>query len=1011
MLSTPKFKEMELASGYSARTAPIKRPSKLVTSIVIAVSLIVLLAPIIVGYYTDWLWFGEVDFRRVFTTVLLTRIALFVVFGLVAGAATWFSGYLAFRLRPDSLHGMDPRNPIHAYRRMLERSLRKVLLVLPIVVGVFAGLVGQGAWRPVVLFIHGQPFGKTDPQFGMDFGFYAFDLPFINLVVESLSVIVAVSFIVGLLGHYLLGGIRAGNPATGQKSSFSRGARYQLVITAGVWMLLQVLNYWLDRYTLLYSGHQTFTGGSYTDIKAVLPAKIILMVIALVVAAAFFATVFLKDLRIPALATGLMVLSAVVIGTAWPMIVEQFSVAPNRAEKEAEYIGRNIDATRYAYGIGNDKVTYLENWGAEGAPDEKVAADGATLSNIRLLDPEILSPTFTQQQQLKNFYGFPDTLSIDRYKVGGQLRDFVVAARELDPNALQENQKDWINRHTVYTHGNGFIAAQANQVDEVARDVGSTRGGYPVYTVSDLQTNAASADGDAKKLGIKVDEPRVYYGPVIAGARDGADYAIVGNTGNGPMEYDTDANKFTYNGEGGVKVGNPLNRAAFAMKYREMNLILSDRVGKDSKILFDRDPRQRVKKVAPWLTMDSATYPAVIDGRIKWIVDGYTTLDNLPYSERTSLTESTEDSQNPEGATQRLLSEQVGYIRNSVKATVDAYDGSVDLYEFDQHDPVLKAWEGVFPGTVKPREQISDELLRHLRYPEDLFKVQRTLLARYHVDDPRVFFNNDAFWSVPGDPTLENKQRDLAQPPYQVVAADPETHKPAFQLITPFRGLKRDFLAAHMTVASDPERYGKITVRVLPTNTQTQGPRQAQDTMMSSDQIARDRTLWEGTNDLHNGNLLTLPVGGGEILYAEPVYSQRKNQDSAFPKLLRVLVSYKGKVGYAPTIAEALQQVGIDPREATEIAEVGGGHKGAVNQDTPKKEPGDSQKAPTPPASGSGAAGAALGKVNEALRNLDAAKGGNFEQYGKALDQLDKAIAEYKQSQGGQGGQSGAGGQ
>ena len=375
-------------------------------------------------------------------------------------------------------------------------------------------------------------------------------------------------------------------------------------------------------------------------------------------------------------------------------------------------------------------------------------------------------------------------------------------------------------------------------------------------------------------------------------------------------------------------------------------------------------------------------------------MDGYTTLDSLPYSQRTSLTETTQDTQNPTGTTQRLVNDQVGYIRNSVKATVDAYDGTVDLYEFDTEDPVLKAWEGVFPGVVKPESEISDELRQHLRYPEDMFKVQRNLLAKYHVDDPGVFFNNDAFWSVPEDPTAGESQ-GLNQPPYYVLASDPETNKPNFQLITSYRGLNRQFLSAHMAVSSDPDTYGDITVRVLPTNTQTQGPKQAQDAMMSSDQVARDRTLWQGSNDLKNGNLLALPVGGGEILYLEPIYSQRKGQESAFPKLLRVLVSYKGRVGYAPTIGEALEQVGIDPKAAQDITEIEGDSGEKTDKDDKEKSEGDQKDAKddkdseaSGPASAPKASseGEAIDAINKALDGVDKAKGGSFEEYGKALD-------------------------
>jgi len=443
----------------------------------------------------------------------------------------------------------------------------------------------------------------------------------------------------------------------------------------------------------------------------------------------------------------------------------------------------------------------------------------------------------------------------------------------------------------------------------------------------------------------------------------------------------------------------------YAAKYRELNFLLSDRVGSESKLLYDRDPRERVEKVAPWLTTDSATYPAVVDGRLKWIVDGYTTLESLPYSQRASLSDATQDTLNPDGTTQRLVNDKVGYIRNSVKATVDAYDGTVDLYEFDKNDPVLKAWQGVFPDVVKPEAEISDELREHFRYPEDMFKVQRDLLARYHVDDPNVFFNNDAFWSVPNDPTAE-ESRDLNQPPYYVMAADPETGDPSFQLTTSYRGLNREFLSAHMAVSSDPDTYGDITVRVLPTNTQTQGPKQAQDAMMSSDQVARDRTLWEGTNDLHNGNLLALPVGGGEILYLEPIYSQRKDQASAFPKLLRVLVSYKGRVGYAPTIGDALEQVGIDAKSAQDIEEIEGDSgdddadkdSSSADEKDEKKESSEESTPASAPRSSDEAG--AIDDINKALKGLEDARDGSFEEYGRALDELDKAVESYQKSEG-----------
>lgn len=1000
-----------MSLGSSTPAAPLKRPPKVAAIIAAIIAVLLFFGPMLVGMYTDWRWFGSIDYRSVFTTAIIARIVLFIIFGLVAAAVVWAAGFFAWRGRPDSLDVGDLNSPVYQYRQSIEKSMGVLFKVIPAIVGIIAGFIGQSHWRDVMLFLNGQDFGVQDPQFHHDLGFYAFSLPVLQMVVNTLSILLVLAFLIALFGHYILGGIRIGNKAAGVRGSISRAARLQLAITAGLWMVAQVAGYWLERYGLLYSEHDLFTGGSYTDIHAYLPAKIILMIIGVFVAIALFMAIVIKDLRIPGLAVVLMLASSLIIGQAWPLLMERFSVQPNRQAKENESIARNIEATRYAYGLTDDHVEYKENWGGDDVSDDKVASDNATINNLRLLDPEILSPTFTQMQQLKNFYGFPETLSMDRYEIDGKMRDFVVAARELDPNELRENQSDWINRHTVYTHGNGFVAAQANTVDEVARDAGSARGGYPIFTVSDLQTQAGESEGEGetqdaeKSLGIKVDQPRIYYGPVIASAADNLDYAITGTTGENPVEYDTDSTNYTYDGDGGVEIGNLFDRTMYAAKYRELNFLLSDRVGSESKLLYDRDPRERVEKVAPWLTTDSATYPAVIDGHLKWIVDGYTTLDSLPYSQRASLSDATQDALNPDGTTQRLVNDQVGYIRNSVKATVDAYDGSVDLYEFDKEDPVLKAWEGVFPDVVKPESEISDELREHFRYPEDMFKVQRDLLARYHVDDPNVFFNNDAFWSVPNDPTAE-ESRDLNQPPYYVMAADPETGEPSFQLTTSYRGLNREFLSAHMAVSSDPDTYGDITVRVLPTNTQTQGPKQAQDAMMSSDQVARDRTLWEGTNDLHNGNLLALPVGGGEILYLEPIYSQRKDQASAFPKLLRVLVSYKGRVGYAPTIGDALEQVGIDAKSAQDIEEIEGDSgdddadkdSSSADEKDEKKESSEESTPASAPRSSDEAG--AIDDINKALKGLEDARDGSFEEYGRALDELDKAVESYQKSEG-----------
>lgn len=986
-----------------ARIQASGQSGKWMTIIVVVIAALLLIVPALVNVYVDFQWFGEVGQRGVFATVWVIRLLLFLVVGVLFGGIVFLALSLAWRSRPAAVPGLDPRHPLAAYRRMAEQGSRGVLIGTPVLFGLFAGVLAQANWRSPLMFLHRQDFGKADPQFGLDYGFYAFQLPFWRFLSDTAVIAVIIAFLLSLVTHYLLGGLRAGDPTTGEKMRVTGAARAQLASWGAAFMLLKAVSYWLDRYDLLGTKQATFTGASYTDVNALLPAKIVLLVIALLVAAAFFAAIFLRNLAIPAMATALMLVSAGVIGVAWPMMVEQFSVDPNRAAKEREYIARNIEATRYHYGLTDDTVTIERNWGAtgdeEGDPQSveegarSIASDKNTLANIRILDPEILPPTFTQQRQLRNFYGFPDVLAVDRYEVDGQMRDFIVAARELNPNNLQGNQQDWINRHTVYTHGNGFIAAPANRVDEVATTAGSGRGGYPLYTVADLFESQ-----DPNGMNLNLEQPRIYYGPVIADSD--ADYAIVGGNGSGDdFEYDADGRNFTYDGRGGVPIGNLFAKTVFALKHQELNVLLSDRIGPDSKIIFERDPRERVHKVAPWLTTDSRTYPAIVDGRIKWIVDGYTTLANMPYSERMSLQESTQDSLNAQGTQQALPNEEISYIRNSVKATVDAYDGTVELYQFDEQDPVLKAWSEAFPGVVKPKSDISPDLMNHLRYPEDLFKVQRELMARYHVSDPGVFFTNDAFWSVPNDPTAPEEQK-LSQPPYYIVAADPKTGKPSFQLISAFRGLEREYLAAHMSVSSDPETYGHITVRALPTDTQTMGPKQAQDTMMSSGEVANERTLLEGSNVVLNGNLLTLPVGGDEILYVEPVYTQLQGQQTAFPKLLRVLVSYRGQVGYGATVSEALAEVGIDPSAATQIsgepqadgAGPGDGKPEDENAPTSPTEPGpvDSAKRDE-----------AVGRIDDALKRLrDAQEDGDFAAQGQALSDLDAAVRDYQRANG-----------
>jgi uncharacterized membrane protein (UPF0182 family) len=887
----------------------LPRRGKIVLSIVVALILLLIIGSRLLGTYVDWLWFGEVGFRSVFSTILVTRLILFFTVGLLVGGVFAVSIIVAYRTRPVFVPVTGADDPLARYRSVIVQRVRLIGIGLPLLVGLIAGFAAQSDWQVVQLMLHGTSFGIQDPEFHLDIGFYAFKLPFYTWLIGWLFVMVVVAFFGALITHYLFGGIRLANKG----GQLATPARVQLSVTAGLFVLIYAVSYFFERYELLSGDRNSlFTGATYTDLNAVLPAKLILLCISVFCAIAFFVGAFLRNLQLPAIATVLLVLSSVLVGTAWPLVLQQFSVKPNESAKEQVPIQRNIEATRQAFGLTPDKVKVEDYNGTSSAGLTQIRDDAAarnTISNVRLLDPNILAPTFTQQQATDNVYGFPTKLDVDRYTVDNKLQDYIVAAREINTANLAENQKSWINRHVVYTHGNGFVAAPANTIDQApsqtsptapttpTQPTSSTQGGYPVFTVSDLTTMTA-AQKDKTPMKIPVTEPRIYYGELAT------DFAIVG----APREYDGQTRPaYEYTGTGGVPVGSFFKRLVFAADFADRNILFSGEIKDNSRIMYNRDPKDRVSKVAPWLTLDTDPYPAVVDGKIQWIVDGFTTLENYPYAQKTPFGQVTTDSLN---SVPRQQDESISYIRNSVKAVVDSFDGSVKLYEVDDKDPVLKAWEGVFPGTVKPKSEIPPELAEHFRYPEDLFKVQRDLLARYHVDSPQEFFSTQTFWDVPPDPTIEGGTTDAnaeKQPPYYVVAQTPGQNTPTFQVTSALTSLRRQFLASWVSVSSDPQDYGEIKVLKLPPNSsQVDGPIQVQNNFQSS--FTADRTLLQNAQaTVKFGNLLTLPVSGG-LLYVEPIYIQQK-AENAFPQLARVLVAYGKKIGFSTTLNGALDQV------------------------------------------------------------------------------------------------------
>jgi len=922
------------------------------------------------GFWTDWLWYRSVNYSSVFTTTLWTKIGLFFVFGLLMALAVGFNIWLAHRLRPPLSAMSMEQQSLDRYRMGIAPYKKWLLLGITSLVGLIAGASASGQWRTWLMWVNGVPFHQKDPQFHLDVSFYAFDLPWYRFLLGFGFAAAILSVIAAALTHYLYGGLRVTSPG----ARATAAATGHLSVLLGIFVALKAVAYWLDRYGLAvkssdFKATGNWTGLRYVDANAYLPAKTILFCIAVICALLFFATLWRRTWQLPVIGFGLMVLSAILIGGLYPAIVQKFQVQPNEQAKEAPYVDKNLKATREAYGIDDAKVTEYE--GKSSTTDKtKLRDDAADAASIRIMDPNIVSPTFQQLQQMRNYYAFPTNLDVDRYSKDGKNagdQDTVIGLRELNLSGIPKN--NWINDHFRYTHGYGAVAAKGTEADSQGR---------PVFTEYDLPSK-----GD---LGTY--QQRIYYGEKTDS------YSIVG----GPqkeIDYsdDTGEKTFSYTGKSGVNLSNPINRAAYAVAFNEPQILYSGAIGEGSRILYNRTPKQRVEAVAPWLTIDGDAYPAVVGGKIQWIVDAYTTTNGYPYASRTTLGDTTADSLTATNNSRAVVAQQnqVNYIRNSVKATVDAYTGEVKLYQWDTKDPVLKTWMKAFPGTVEPKKDISDGLMAHLRYPQDLFKVQRELLSRYHVEDAQTFLSGSEVWQVPDDPT--NKSGN-AVPPYYLSMKMPDQSSQVFSLTTTFTPNGRDNLSAFMTVDAEAGTgdYGKIRVLKLPTNTTVNGPKQVQSQFNSEQDIAETISLLNrGDSTVEYGNLLAVPLDG-ELLYVEPVYV--RGGGLKYPLLRKVLVTYGGNTAFEDTLGEALNKVFGADGSTTE----------------PPPDQGDTTK--PPPSSTNPTVQAAL---NDAQKAFDAGQEAlnkqpiDWEAYGKAQKDLEAALKRAEDAQAAAGKGTGSG--
>nr|WP_243695158.1 UPF0182 family protein [Agromyces protaetiae] len=961
------------AETHEPRTARRRAPIAITIAIV---ALLVIGFFVFAGLYADVLWYDQLGFVEVLTTEWFARAILFFIGFVAMAAPVWASIQIAYRSRPVYA---KLNSQLDRYQEVFEPLRRLAMYGIPAVLGIFAGVATASRWELVLTWLNRTPFGQTDPQFGFDVGFYVFELPFYRSVVGFASAVVLLSTILVIATSYLYGAIRV----SGREVVISKSARIQIAVTAGLYLALQAVSIWLDQYAAVTEQSSLITGAAYTEVHAVIPGRGILAIIAAAVAILFFITAIIGRWRFPLVGTALLIVSSLIIGSLYPWVVQRFQVDPSERVLEEPYIQRNIDLTRDAYGVADiDEIPYEAKTDAEPGA---LRSDAETTASIRLMDPAVISSAFQQLQQFRQYYQFPDDLDVDRYPLpDGGTQDSIVAVRDVNLEGLGD-ASTWYNSHIVYTHGYGLVAAAGNQ-----RSVD----GQPVF----LQSGIPSAGqlGDF--------QPRVYFGQTspaysIVGAPDGAkpvelDYPAGGN--------EAEQTQTTFDGDGGPKLDNAFKKLVYALKFQSEQIFLSDAVNDDSQILYDRDPIERVKKVAPYLTPDSDVYPSVVDGRIVWIVDGYTLSDQFPYSNKVSMSEAIADS---EGLTPTLAFDEINYIRNSVKATVDAYDGTVTLYAWDQDDPILQTWQKIFPATIKPMSEMSGELMSHVRYPADLFKVQRAVLGRYHVDEAGSFYSREDAWSTPKDPT-QPPASELLQPPYYLTMQMPGQDAPSYSLYSTFipesrSDQSRNVLRGYLAVDSDAgsvagkksDGYGKLRLLSLPEDDNVPGPGQVQNTFNSDTAVGQQlNILAQGQSDVINGNLLTVPVGGG-LLYVQPVYV-KSTTNTSFPLLRKVLVAFGDRIAFQDTLDQALNVLF-------------GGDSGAaagdetVEPDQPGTEPG------AEPGTGDGTdAGAGegvqstelqalLNRAQQALKNKqDALAKGDWGAYGQADAELAEIVSE-----------------
>lgn len=925
-----------------APRAPIRRTLRVLRPLLwaaLVIGVLGLAGAVFVTVDTNVLWFDSVGYSDVYVRRLWTEVVMVLLFGGVTAAVLGVTTWLAARLQPVP-SAEETTSRIRARWDALSTPTRVVLLsLIPVIGGLRAGVAAASHWQLWFEWRNAVSFGVTDPRFHRDYSYYVDVYPLHRYVVTAAASLITIALVsVGVVA-WLRGAIqlRGGSPR------FSLPLRRIVAVLLAVLALVKAAAYWLDRFSTVVSSRGVTTGQSFVDLHVVLPVKLGLLVVSILLAAGFVLAAVRRSAKGIVSYVAVMVVVGVLAGGVVPSLVQTFAVKPSAVTAEATSISRNIAATRYGFGVD----VPAQPAGTASAPPSAAPASQASAVRgavqPRLIDPNVVSPTFTQLQQQASYYGFAPTLDVDRYDIGGAQTDEVVGVRELRGAGVAS--KTWANQHLVYTHGLGVVAAPTAAV---------TGNGQPSFNEEGLPSHGA-LESNSGRL-----QQRIYFG------KYSPSYSIVGAPAGQGREFDQPGKPadYSYQGTGGVPIGSTWRQLLFALRLRDKNLFFSSSVTADSRLLYLRSPAARIAAVAPWLTVDGDIYPVVAGGHVTWIADGYTTSSLLPDSQEENLRSGTLTTYNRLGSASQQASTPVNYIRNSVVATVDAYTGAVNLYQKPgaAPDPLLQTWMRSFPGLVKPASQFPADLRPHLRYPQDLFNLQRYVLASYHVTDPAVFYSRQQVWRVPGDPTVGPS---VPQPSYYATTTAADGGQ-QFTLTSPMLSNNGLNIAAYLSVDCDegtPD-YGRLQVSTVPQQQQTESPRQLLNDIESNPRINhRLTTLRLGQSAVKVGNLQTLQVDGN-VLAIEPVYAQRVGGGN-YPLLRYVVVVYgSGQPGFAKTFGDALAQALNVSTHSTSVATLTANAKTALQQYRSAEASGNKA-----------AAAAALSRLGQLLNEIQSAGG------------------------------------